>query len=83
MLKIVVGLDAYKREFHVHETLLTARSKCFACAMRKGWKEAEEKIFRLPDDEHDVFGLYASLVYTGIVLSFDEQPNRIIPKDPR
>ncbi|KAH7095302.1 hypothetical protein FB567DRAFT_543641 [Paraphoma chrysanthemicola] len=79
MVKIVVGRDDDKRELHVHEALLTARSKFFASAMRKGWKEAEEKIVKLPDDEHDVFELYASLVYTGTVPAFDEQLERVIP----
>jgi hypothetical protein len=78
MLKIVVGQGNNKCEFGIHEALLTARSKFFAKAMGKGWKEAEEKVVKLPDDEQEIFALYASLVYSGTVPAFDETPERII-----
>ncbi|KAH7085653.1 hypothetical protein BKA63DRAFT_574954 [Paraphoma chrysanthemicola] len=82
MLKTVIGPDDDKREFHIHEALLTAHSKFFANAMRRGWKEAEEKIVKLSDDEHKVFELYVSLIYIGTVRAFDEQRRRIAPEDP-
>jgi hypothetical protein len=58
MLKIVVGPAGDTRDFCIHEALLTARSKFFEKAMGKGWKEAEEKLVKLPDDDPDIFALY-------------------------
>jgi hypothetical protein len=78
MLKIVVGQGDNKCEFGIHEALLTTRSKFFAKAMGKGRKEAKEKVVKLPDDEQEIFALYASLVYTGTVPAFDERPGRIV-----
>lgn len=77
MLKVVEGQGDDKCEFAIHEALLTARSKFFAKAMGKGWKEAEEKVVNLPDDKQEVFPLYASLVYTGTVPALDEKVVRI------
>jgi hypothetical protein len=65
MLKIVAGATGSTRDFCIHEALLTARSKFFEKAMGKGWKEAEEKLVKLPEDDPDIFALYEQVIYTG------------------
>jgi hypothetical protein len=69
MIKIVVGED--ERVFLIHESVLTARSQFFKNAMTGSWKEAEDKVVKLPDDIADVFALYEQLVYTSKIPGFD------------
>ncbi|KAF2242042.1 hypothetical protein BU26DRAFT_439443 [Trematosphaeria pertusa] len=63
MLKILVGEK--EQVFVIHEGVLTTRSKFFKNAMQKGWKEAEDKIVKLPEDDPTAFELYEQLVYAG------------------
>ena len=65
----------------MHESLLTSRSKFFKKAMNKGWKEAEDKLVKLPEDDPDIFALYEQLVYTGCIPVFDDDPERIYHED--
>ena len=57
MIHIVVGDPEAVRDFYIHEALLTTRSKFFERAMRKGWKEAEHKLVKLPEDDPETFAL--------------------------
>jgi hypothetical protein len=50
--------------------------KFFKKAMGKGWKEAEEKLVKLPEDDPDIFALYEQVVYTGQIPLFDDEPER-------
>ncbi|KAF1920341.1 hypothetical protein BDU57DRAFT_425817, partial [Ampelomyces quisqualis] len=77
-LKVVVGSGNNTREFGVHEALLTSRSEFFDKAMGKGWKEAEEKVVKLPEDDPDAFALYEQLIYTGNIPAFSDAPDRFI-----
>jgi hypothetical protein len=67
ILTIVVGATGNTRNFHIHQALLTARPKFFEKAMQKGWKDAEEKLVKLPEDDPDTFAIYEQVVYTGRV----------------
>jgi hypothetical protein len=78
MPKITVGKGDSTRDFSIHKALLTARSKFFAKAMGKGWKEAEEKVVELRKDDPEVFAIYSSLLYTETIPAFDESPNRMV-----
>lgn len=70
MLKILVGEK--EQVFVIHEGVLTTRSKFFKNAMQKGWKEAEDKIVKLPEDDPTAFELYEQLVYAGHVPGLDD-----------
>ena len=64
----LVGTVTPKR-FNVHEALVKPRSEFVRLALRGEWKEAQERIIPLPEDDPDVFSvyqqwLYGSLVYT-------------------
>lgn len=57
-----VGKDAPKR-FTIHEDLVTPRSEFVALALKREWKEAQQRTIPLPDDEPDVFKLYKKWIY--------------------
>ena len=71
MIHIVVGDPEAVRDFYIHEVLLTTRSKFFERAMRKGWKEAEHKLVKLPEDDPETFALYEQIVYTSRIPLLD------------
>jgi hypothetical protein len=74
MIKIYVGPE--KRPFVMHEAALTARSCFFAAAMKGNWKEAQEKVVRLVEDDPDAFALYEQLVYTGSIPAMNKDQQR-------
>jgi hypothetical protein len=41
------------------------RSKFFQAALRGGWKEAEERVINLPEDDPKLFASYVQAVYHG------------------
>jgi hypothetical protein len=51
--------------FNVHTALLTARSEFFKKALNGAWKEAEDKVFKLPEDDPANFATYVHHLYTG------------------
>jgi hypothetical protein len=77
MLKLTVGAAGSTHDFCIHEALLTARSKFFERAMGKSWKEAKEKLVRLPEDDPRIFALYEQIVYTGRIPIFDDEVERV------
>ncbi|KAK4547893.1 hypothetical protein LTR36_010612 [Oleoguttula mirabilis] len=73
-LTIIVGTGADSKSFYVHEDLLQAHSDFFAAALHKGWKEAEDRIVRLPTERPVHFGLFAHFVYFGKIYSAQMKP---------
>lgn len=55
--------------FGVHEHLLTFHSDFFKKALDKKWKEATERMVRLPGIDSDAFQIFAKWLYTGRVYS--------------
>ena len=51
--------------FAVHEALLRARLLFFKNCLSGAWKESEERLVKLPEDEPAIFLLYIQLLYTG------------------
>lgn len=64
-ITILVDLDETK--FMIHEDVITSSSKFFRAACSGGFKEAQEKVVRLPDIDVETFKLYAHWLYTGMV----------------
>ncbi|KAI8939430.1 hypothetical protein NX059_003210 [Plenodomus lindquistii] len=77
LLKLIVGDNFNLPEFYIHEGILVARSEFFKNTMSAGWKEAEEKVVRLPNDDPGVVALYEQLVYTGRIPIFDTDAERL------
>ncbi|KAE9982474.1 hypothetical protein EG328_010864 [Venturia inaequalis] len=56
------GADTFQT-FVMHEGLVRVQSPFFESAMAHDWKEAREKVVRLPDDEPDTFRAYFLWAY--------------------
>lgn len=63
LIRIEVGTGEETKVYNVHSNALTTRSVFFQRALSSSWKEAEERIVRLPEDDPDTFELYLHLVY--------------------
>ena len=48
----------------MHSEVLTARSLFFRKALSGGFKEAEERVVELPEDDPEIFGMYLHYVQT-------------------
>jgi hypothetical protein len=71
----VVGPEATAIKFFIHADLASQHSEFFAAALKKGWKEAEERVIRLPDlpnDSAEMFQDFHSFLYTGRIYSGNE-----------
>jgi hypothetical protein len=66
----VVGAEGEERT--VHEKLLCDNSAFFASAMKKEWKEGQERRVPLPDDVTSIVDLYIQWLYVGRI--FSRQP---------
>lgn len=69
MISVHVGDDDDRRFLSVHQGLVTQISSFFEAAMRKGWKEGEEGIVRLPEESHAAFCTFLAFLYTGQIYS--------------
>lgn len=55
------------RDFIVHEQLLIANSAFMAASMKAGWKENNEKLIPLPEDQPDIFEIYQIWLYERVI----------------
>lgn len=72
IVKVIVGEDDTSASFFLHEDLVTSRSCFFRKALKTygedgslQWREGEERIVKLPEDEPRVFASYVQLLYLG------------------
>lgn len=63
-----------EEEFHVHENLICKHSVLFNSAIKKEWKEGQERRVVLPDDTPSVVNLYAQWLYSDKIIS-RQSPN--------
>lgn len=61
--------------FNVHEGLVRASSEFFDKAMRRDWKEATDRVVKLPNDDPTVFRLYVHWLYSGTLPCQIDEPN--------
>ncbi|KAF2660739.1 hypothetical protein K491DRAFT_573800, partial [Lophiostoma macrostomum CBS 122681] len=73
-VKLLVGDAQQQEEFIVHEHIITTRSKFFEAALKDAWKEAEERVIKLPEDDPEVVLQYVRLLY-GQNMSFKVAPD--------
>ena len=75
MIAVMVGPQATGTRFLFHADLVSQHSDFFQARPEEGWKEAEERIVRLPDlpaDSATAFEDFHSFLYTGKVYSAKE-----------
>lgn len=68
-LEIVVGRDETAETTYVHKDLATKFSDVVALSVKGGFKEAEEGIVRFPEEDPELFRIFAGFIYTGFVHS--------------
>ncbi|PQE12675.1 BTB POZ domain-containing protein [Rutstroemia sp. NJR-2017a BBW] len=68
IVTIYVGKD--KAEFAIHKKLLCDRVKFFDKAFRGRFKEAEDGVMHLPEEDPDAFGLFVEWIYQARLPSF-------------
>lgn len=76
VIKVVVGPHDASRTFFVHEKLVVERAPFFERALNGQWKESDDKLVELPDDDPDVFFLYLQLLYTTKLHTRSNEPNK-------
>lgn len=64
-VQVNVGNDKHKKTFSIHDAVLCSGSEFFKRALNGTWKESEERVINLPEDDPDVFSLYVHCLYTG------------------
>jgi hypothetical protein len=66
-IEVHVGKEESFKKYIVHTGLVTEWSEFFARALNGQWKESDENITTLPEDDQEVFELYLQLIYTNTV----------------
>lgn len=66
------------QEFVVHDDLIRAKAPFSEAAMSRDWKEAKEKLFKLPEETPEIFRIYIHWIYSGLIvcLSLPSQSSR-------
>lgn len=56
-----------KEAFYIHESVIRKRGTFFDAAFKKEWKEGQERVVELSEDDADHFRLYVQWLYGGKV----------------
>jgi hypothetical protein len=62
---IVVRLVDSGKEAYIHETLLRSQSGFFENALKKEWKEGQERVIDLHEVQDRIFEIWVRWLYTG------------------
>jgi hypothetical protein len=66
VIVFLVGTSTPQR-YSIHERLVSPRSEFVRLALRGPWKEAQERIINLPEDDSVVFSVYQQWLYGGLI----------------
>ncbi|KAF2642245.1 hypothetical protein P280DRAFT_260688 [Massarina eburnea CBS 473.64] len=81
IVTVKVGPDQHQQDFQIHKALLTHHSEYFRAALQGEWKEAEDRVVVLDDVEPDVFGIFATWLYTGKVPDINRERELALEND--
>lgn len=73
-VRVQVGASNASKIYTVDAQILTSRSLFFRKALSSGFKEAEERIFKLPEDDPELFGTYVHLLHTNELSVIPDPP---------
>lgn len=62
-ITVLVAEGNAQKKFVIHQDLICARSDFFRNSMKDGWKESNEGVVELPEDDPQIFGLYVQSLY--------------------
>jgi hypothetical protein len=63
MVHVEVGTGENSKTYAIYSSTLTTRSLFFRKALSGPWKEAEERVVHLPEDDVRTFELYLHYIY--------------------
>lgn len=66
-LKFIVGKDEQAQTFYLHEDQAVKFSDVIAAAVKGGFKEAEERAVKMPEDDPELFKIFAAFTYSGAI----------------
>lgn len=69
---VLVKVGPEEQKFTIHKGLLCAVSTYFKAALEGGFKEAEEQMINMPEDDVEVFEHFQLWVYTGSFMEAGE-----------
>ncbi|KAF2659813.1 hypothetical protein K491DRAFT_755119 [Lophiostoma macrostomum CBS 122681] len=75
VITVRVGQEPSHTDFTVHESLIRKSSPFFEAALSRQWREATERLVKLPEADAQAFKLYVHWLYTG-------HPNIFITGNP-
>lgn len=70
-ITVLVGHD--EKPCAIHPSAFTARSTFFRAAVEGGFREAKDKVIRLPEVDEDIWATYFHWIYSGEVVPLDEE----------
>ncbi|KAF2998627.1 hypothetical protein E8E13_007382 [Curvularia kusanoi] len=62
VIRVTVGAEPNIKEFLVRKSVLCSHSEFFKIAMKKEWKEGDERKVALPEDDPEVFSHYLAIL---------------------
>lgn len=68
-LRIIVGRDDGAQTFYINEQQATKFSDVITAAIKGGFKESEEETITFPEDDPELFNIFANFIYTGYIRS--------------
>ena len=78
-LTVIVGHEPRIQTFLVYESVAVKFSDFLAAAIRYDWKEARERVLRLPDNDPEHFEIFQAFKYTGRI--FCHKPGGLYTND--
>jgi hypothetical protein len=64
---VTVEVGPKRQKYHVHKALVTRHSDFFEKALTGPWKEADERVVRLPNIHPCGFNIFVGWMYTGTI----------------
>jgi hypothetical protein len=69
---ILIRIGPMQEKYYIHEKLLRSNAGFFDTALKKEWKEGEDRVVDMPEADDEAFGICVNWLYTGLVFSRKE-----------
>ncbi|KAH4000213.1 hypothetical protein HBI26_197700 [Parastagonospora nodorum] len=64
---VLILVGDIQEEYHIHENILRGSSSFFDNALKKEWKEGQDRAIDLPEVNNEAFSIWIKWLYTGSV----------------
>lgn len=80
MIRVLVGDEQDCKEFNIYQDLISPRNNFFKNALKKLWREAEERKVTAAWGEPETFSLYMKLLYVSAAIRVTKLYLHILPQ---